>query len=95
MSLRKYEAEDGPTIEGSSILTLDIQRTLTTFFYMARMALSFPGIAINFYFKRKRAVGFFKKELIANGVSSLEAEEIAEMYPFKLSDMFRMLFLRD
>ena len=57
----------------------------------ARLMLSLPGIAVSFYLKRRRAVGLFKKELMARGLSPRKAEEIAGAYPFKMGDMLEML----
>lgn len=57
--------------------------------------LSMPGMSVRFYFKRRRAVSLFKKELISNGLTNLEAEWLAEVYPFKLSEMLKMLRVRE
>ena len=70
---------------------MNLRRSLTTFFYTARLVLSLPSIAVRYYIKRRRAVGLFKKELIAYGISTPDVEEIAGVYPFKMGDMLKML----
>jgi hypothetical protein len=70
---------------------VNLRRALTTFFKTAKLIISLPSIAIYFYFKRKRAVALFKKELMANGMSRCKAEEIAKAFPFKMGDMLKIL----
>jgi hypothetical protein len=45
---------------------------------------------IRYYLKRRKAVGQFRKELIAHGVSPEAAKELGSLYPFKLSEMIGM-----
>jgi len=42
---------------------------------------------IRYYLKRRKAVGQFRKELIAHGVSHQAAKELGSLYPFKLSEI--------
>jgi len=70
---------------------VSLRRALATIFYTVKLALSLPGVAVSFYFKRRRAVGLFKETLMAEGLSRRAAEEIAEAYPFKMGDMLGML----
>ena len=46
-----------------------------------------PGWAIDYSLSYKRAKKLFKRHLIEQGVPSLEAEELAELFPFKMSDI--------
>jgi hypothetical protein len=42
---------------------------------------------IRYYLKRRKAVGHFRKELIAHGVSPEAAKELGSLYPFKISEI--------
>jgi len=57
---------------------------------MTKLILSLPGMVLRFYFRRRRALGQFKRELIASGISSGEAEELADVYPFKLEEIMSL-----
>lgn len=45
---------------------------------------------IRYYLKRRKAVGQFRKELIAHGVSHQAAKELGSLYPFKLREIIGM-----
>jgi hypothetical protein len=45
---------------------------------------------IRYYLKRRKAVGHFRKELIAHGVSPQAARELGSLYPFKLREIIGM-----
>lgn len=64
---------------------------LATFFYTASLIIRLPGIAIRYYYRRSRALGLFKNEMIAHGIPPGDAEKISGGYPFRLSDIVRML----
>lgn len=66
---------------------MNLRRSLTTFFYMTKLILILPGIFVRYYFKRRKALGQFKRELIASGLSQQEAKELANVYPFKLGEV--------
>jgi hypothetical protein len=66
---------------------VNIQRTLSTIFYFTKMMFSFPGILASYYSRRRKAVSLFRKELIESGIPPSEARELANLYPFKLSEM--------
>lgn len=66
---------------------MNLRGTLLTFFYMLKFTFSVPVITIRFWYRRRKAVGLFKKELIAQGLSKKEANELADVYPFKLGDV--------
>jgi hypothetical protein len=46
-----------------------------------------PGWAIDYSLSYRRAKKLFKHSLIEQGVPSWEAEELAELFPFKMSDI--------
>ena len=46
-----------------------------------------PGWAVDYSLSYKRAKRLFKRQLIEQGVPSWEAEELAELFPFKMSDI--------
>lgn len=69
---------------------MNLRRSLTTFFYMTKLILSLPSIVVRYYFKRRKALGQFKRELIASGLSQQEAKELANVYPFKLGEVMTL-----
>jgi hypothetical protein len=52
-----------------------------------KMMAKVPGFLIQWRLQYRRAKKHFKKELIAAGLSRKEANELAEMYPFKLEKL--------
>ena len=46
-----------------------------------------PGWAINYSLSYKRAKKEFKRHLIEQGISREEAEDLAELFPFKMSEI--------
>jgi len=46
-----------------------------------------PGWALNYSLNYKRAKKEFKRHLIDQGVPRVEAEDLAELFPFKMSDI--------
>ncbi|MBC8463317.1 hypothetical protein H8D76_03055 [Candidatus Bathyarchaeota archaeon] len=46
-----------------------------------------PGWALNYSLSYKRAKKQFKRQLIEQGVPREEAEDLAELFPFKMSDI--------
>lgn len=46
-----------------------------------------PGWALDYSMSYKRAKREFKQQLIEQGISRAEAEELAELFPFKMSDI--------
>ena len=46
-----------------------------------------PGWALNYSMSYKRAKKQFKRQLIEQGVPQGEAEELSELFPFKMSDI--------
>lgn len=69
---------------------MSILRSLRTIFYVIKMMFSFPGLLSSYYFKRRKALSQFKRELIGSGFSPLEAKELADNYPFKLREVIKM-----
>jgi hypothetical protein len=65
-------------------------RKVTSFFRLMGMGLSLPIYYTRYHIARRRAVGAFKRELIASGVPPVEADELASLYPFKLGDLMDM-----
>ncbi|MFH1179327.1 MAG: hypothetical protein V1710_03105 [Candidatus Bathyarchaeota archaeon] len=53
------------------------------------LAVRAPGWALNYSLSYKRAKREFKQHLIEQGVPSVEAEELAELFPFKMSDIIQ------
>jgi hypothetical protein len=45
------------------------------------LALKAPSVYMRLYFARKRAVGVFRRELVAFGVDRATAAELAAYYP--------------
>ena len=62
-------------------------RKITSFFKLMGMFLSFPIYYTRYRIARRSAIGAFKRELIASGISPGEAGELASLYPFKFSDL--------
>jgi hypothetical protein len=62
-------------------------RKVTSFFKIMGMGLSLPIYYTRYLIARRRAVGAFKRELIASGIPPMEAEELASLYPFKFGDL--------
>ena len=46
-----------------------------------------PGWAYSYSRSYKRAKKEFKRQLIEQGVPLVEAEDLAELFPFKMSDL--------
>ena len=69
---------------------MGVKSILTTIFYSIRLLFISIGVAIRFYFKRKKAKSLLKREFVASGMSKREADEIAEAYPFKMSDILKI-----
>lgn len=46
-----------------------------------------PGWALNYSLSYKRAKDQFKQQLIEHGVPQREAEDLAELFPFKMSEI--------
>ena len=51
------------------------------------LMLRVPGYAIQWSTGYKRARSEFRRQLIADGIPHEEAKELAELYPFKMSDL--------
>jgi hypothetical protein len=49
-----------------------------------------PGWAIKYSMSYKRAKRLFRKHLIEQGVPPEEAYELADQYPFKMSDFWEV-----
>jgi hypothetical protein len=63
---------------------------LRTIFYTFIMLVRAPFMIVGFYIKRRRAIGSFRRTLIASGVPRREADELARSYPFKLGDFISL-----
>jgi hypothetical protein len=46
-----------------------------------------PGWVLNYSMSYKRAKRAFRRQLIEHGVPQGDADELAECYPFKMSDI--------
>ncbi|HIH89206.1 TPA: hypothetical protein HA344_08375 [Candidatus Bathyarchaeota archaeon] len=60
--------------------------TLRLAWEIARIAVKAPGIYTGMYFARRRAVGAFRKQLLACGVDKATVKELSKDYP-KIDDM--------
>ena len=69
---------------------MGVRSILTTIFYSIKLLFISMGVAIRFYFKRRKAKSILRNELVASGLSKREADEIAEAYPFKMRDMLKI-----
>lgn len=63
---------------------------LSTIFYTIKLLLGSAGLAVRFYFRRRRARSIFRKELVASGLSGREADEIAEGFPLALGEVLSL-----
>jgi hypothetical protein len=59
-----------------------LKSVLTGFGLFSRV----PGYLIQWRFKRGSAKKQFRRELISAGLSKQEAQELANLYPFKMDD---------
>ncbi len=59
---------------------------VSTAYYGMKMMAKVPGFLIQWRLQYRRAKNHFRKELIAAGMSKKEANELADMYPFKLGE---------
>jgi hypothetical protein len=46
-----------------------------------------PGWLLQWNINRRRAKNTFERELLAAGLSPLEAKELGELYPFSMEDL--------
>ena len=60
--------------------------TLRTIPNMLGLMVRAPGWAFSYSRSYKRAKKEFKRQLIEQGVPLVEAEDLAELFPFKMSD---------
>ena len=61
--------------------------TLRTLPSVLGLMVRAPGWALNYSLSYKRAKKQFKQQLIEQGVPQWEAAELAELFPFKMSDI--------
>ncbi len=54
------------------------------------LAIRAPGWAIDYSLSYQRARRQFRKHLISQGVPPEEAQELADLYPFKMSDFWEL-----
>ena len=52
-----------------------------------RIGLKFPGMMIRWKLQHNKAKNQFKKTLVNSGLPPSEAQELAELYPFKLEEL--------
>ena len=64
--------------------------TLRTIPAVLGLMVRAPGWALNYSMSYKRAKNQFKQQLIEHGVPRGEAEDLAELFPFKMSDLIEM-----
>ena len=60
--------------------------TLRTIPTVLGLIIRAPGWALDYSLSYKRAKRQFKRQLIEHGVPQGEAEELAKLFPFKMSD---------
>ena len=61
--------------------------TLRTVPAVLGLMIRAPGWALNYSMSYKRAKNQFKQQLIEHGIPRGEAEDLAELFPFKMSDL--------
>ncbi len=61
--------------------------TLRTIPAVLGLIVRAPGWALNYSLSYKRAKKQFKRQLIEQGVPQGDAEELAELFPFKMRDI--------
>ena len=64
--------------------------TLRTLPTVLGLMVRAPGWVLNYSMSYKRAKNQFKLQLIEHGVPQVEAEDLAELFPFKISDIVKM-----
>ncbi len=60
---------------------------VSTVYYELKMMAKVQDFLIQRRLQYRRAKNHFRKELIAAGMSKKEADELADMYPFKLGEL--------
>ena len=63
--------------------------TLRTIPTVLGLMIRAPGWAIDYSLSYKRAKKDFKQHLIEQGVPREEAEDLADLFPFKMSDIIK------
>ena len=63
---------------------------VSTVYYGMKMMVKVPGFLIQWRLQYRRAKNHFRKELIAAGMSNKEADELADMSPFKLGEFMSL-----
>ena len=69
---------------------MNLRVTIYSIFFILKLIIRLPGMLISYYVKRRRAVGQFRRELVAQGVPQDEAKELGNLYPFKLSEILTL-----
>ena len=64
--------------------------TLRTLPTVLGLMVRAPGWALNYSMSYKRAKNQFKLQLIEHGVPQVEAEDLGELFPFKMSNIVKM-----
>jgi len=54
---------------------------------MLGLLIRAPGWALNYSMSYRRAKGQFRQQLLKQGVPPEEADDLAECFPFKMSDI--------
>ena len=63
-----------------------IRAAVKTFILIIR----FPVIYVNWIYKHWRAKNTFRRLLLSEGIPAKEAQDLAKLYPFKMSDMMQL-----
>ena len=63
---------------------------VSTVYYGMKMMAKVPGFLIQWKLQYRQAKNHFRKELIASGMLKEEADELANMYPFKLEEFMSL-----
>ena len=55
-----------------------------------RIGLKFPGMMIRWKLRHRKAKNEFKKTLVNSGLPPVQAQELAELYPFKIEEIISL-----
>jgi hypothetical protein len=62
-------------------------KKVSSFFRLLGLGLKLPVYYSRYCIARRRAIGHFKRALIASGMHPSDAEDLARDYPFKFSQV--------
>jgi hypothetical protein len=76
--------------KGLEETALSYWSSFLAFLRALKLALSLPIYYTKYRLARRKAVGTFKREMISSGITPGEADALANLYPFKFSDLMNI-----